>query len=131
MAKKTASVEAKPEASAEGVNKSEFIRGELSKNPKAMFKHVSEAWNASGNKELLTASLFYFVKSKFGKSIQRRGRPRSDQGLASSGAGTENETSDIYLQIESELDKLISRAPDSKTAEALRAARRRVSAKLV
>ena len=116
----------------EGVSKSQFIRDELAKNPKASFRQVSETWTAAGNREPLTSSLFYLVKSQSGYSRGRRGRPKQTAGAGSSAidAGG-NEISTVYLQIESELDKLILKAPDSKIAEALRNARRRVSAKLV
>ena len=132
MATKTASVKAKPEARAEGVDKSEFIRGGLSKKPKAMFRHVLEAWTVAGNKDLLTTSLFYLVKSKAKKPSCRRGRPKLDRGGADGvGVSPRDEANAVYVQIESELDKLISLAPDAEIAEAPRAARRRVSARLV
>ena len=131
MAKKTASKGAKPEASAEGVNKSEFIRGVFAKNATASAKEVQEAWAAAGHKVPLGTPLIYLVKSKSGKPSGRRGRPRGDMKREEGGSGGVGNGREVYFQIEAELDKLVSRAPDSKIAEALRNARRRVSAKLV
>ena len=116
-------------AKKEGVNKSQFIRDVLAKNATATAREVQEAWNATGQKEPLGTPIIYLVKSKFGKPSGRRGRPKG--GADGVGVIPRSETSGVYLQIEAELDKLISKTPDSKITEALRSARRRVSARLI
>ena len=135
MAKKTTKKpEAKPEAptaSTEAPSKSQFIRDELAKNPNAMFRHVSAAWTAAGNKDQINASLFYVVKYKSSATRGRRERLRQAIRADALSMTASTDANAVYLQIESELDNLVARAPDSKIAEALRNARRRVSAKLV
>ena len=116
-------------AKTQSVNKSEFIRNAFKADPKVSLSGVQEQWKQAGNKDNLSGTLYYHQKSRLGIALKRRGRPRKSQAVMSESNG--NET---YLKIEMELDMLIAKAvvlKDSKIVEALRKARRRVSAELI
>lgn len=110
-------------------SRSAFIRDQLAKNKKSKFDDINEAWKKSGHSGGITRTLFYQVKSK------KRGRRGGRRGRgASEAAAAERPSSEIYLAIEISLERLGEQAHglgNKQLAEALRAARRIASAKLV
>lgn len=121
-----------------GPNRSEFIRGVLTSNPKATSKDVQDAWSAAGNTQKLSHTLFYVVKGKMGlpKGKRRRGKRagRPTQAASNGATAASKPSSGGYLEIERTLDGLIAKAEvlnDRKLADDLRQARRRASMALV
>ena len=112
------------------VNKSQFIRDELTKNAKASAKDVQDAWAKAGNKDKLNPVLYYVAKKNLGLS---KGRKRRKAAAGNQENGNDSIDGDIALyRLEADLDALIERAKgDAKVVESLRAARRQVSARLV
>lgn len=113
----------------EGPNRSEFIRNQLKANKKVKHKEVVEAWKKAGHDGEIKATLYYLVKSKM---KGKRGPKRED--ASSQEPADANSKDTVLLDMEKQLDKLIVAASlmrDSKLADDLRIARRRVSALLV
>lgn len=112
-----------------GPNKSQFIRDMLGSNKNVKHKEVAEAWKKAGNSDEIKSTLYYLVKSKLkGKRGRKLGAAHT---TAESPVG---EKDAVLLEMERMLDKLIAMsasARESKLAEDLRIARRRVSAMLV
>ena len=127
MAKKN--TKASGEAKSEGINKSQFIRDHFQQKPNATARDIVTAFAEAGH-GVLNPMLVYLVKSKSAEKKRRRGKTERG-GADGVGIRTSDDAANVYLQIETELEKLIVRAPDKAVAEALRLARRRVSAKLV
>jgi hypothetical protein len=113
-------------------SRSDFIRKQLASKPEVKLSEINEAWKKAGHTGEITATLFYQVKSKGGAPKRRRGRPPgSGRGPGRPPRAT---GSGSYLAIEQALDSLITSAEligDQSLADALRTARRTVSAKLV
>lgn len=113
------------------VNKSAFIRGVLEKNSAASAKDAQDAWKSAGHKGKLSPALFYQTKARMGlgsRRQKRRGRP------AKAAASAALASTDSYLAIEQQLDKLIAQSvelKDGNLSDALLTARRRASAKLL
>lgn len=130
----------------EGTNKSEFIRNILNENPNASAKDVLDAWEAAGETEKLNPTLYYQVRRTQGLAKRRGGggrrRKKAARATASATATPTTSAASVgqngsgadYLSIEKQIDKLVLQAEslgDSKLADELRQARRRVSSKLV
>lgn len=124
----------------DGVNKSQFIRDVLTENRKATIHDINKAWNEAGNEGELNPTLYYQAKGRMGLAKGRRGRPPREAVETAAGAARVAKESAVaddgttFLAIELELDKLIAKADglgDSKLADSLRTARRRVAAKLI
>lgn len=123
-----------------GTNRSEFIRNILNENPQATASDVADAWTAAGHKEELNKTLYYQTRRTMGLSTPRGGskkrgrKPKAVKAAESTPAPAATNGSTDYLAIEKQIDSLVAQADsigDSKLAEVLRQARRRVSAKLV
>lgn len=117
-----------------GPNRSAFIREKLSENKNVSYKEIAEAWKKLGHSEEIKATLFYLVKNKAkGGKGKRRGRPAKAETEAAAAAATTT-VDQSWLEMEKALDKLVAQAVslrDSKLADDLRVARRRVSSQLV
>ena len=111
---------------------SAFIRSYLTQNPQATGKEVAQAWKQAGHKSSFSQSMIYQLRSKMGLSSGRKKRRK--KAVSAAVAPVAVDTGSELLAIEKSLDSLIVQAEtlkDSKLAEALRVARRRVGAKLV
>jgi hypothetical protein len=108
-----------------GPNRSAFIREYLERSPSASAREVADAWTGAKHRGKLSPTLYYQIRRRMGVSGgkgKRRGRP----GKAAAAGG--------YLGIEQQLDQLIALAHgqgDTELSEALRTARRHVSAKIL
>lgn len=113
-------------------NRSEFIREVLRQNPKAKHHDVVAAWQAAGHSGQITHTLFYKArlrksrKSKFARRQHQKAKPVIEpKGSAPIGD---------YVAIERTLDRLVEQSEqlgDRVLTDAIRAARRRASAKLI
>lgn len=136
--------------SKDGPNRSAFIREKLAADPSAKVKQINAAWKEAGNLGEISNTLYYQVKGTLGIRGTGRGRGRPPgSGAAASATGaaaparrgrpprvqeSSGDANGSYLSIEESLDKLISQAQelrDSSLVSDLKAARRRVSVKLV
>ena len=137
--------------SADGPNKSEFIREQLKADPSMKPPAVAEAWTAAGHPGVLTPTLYYQVKRSMGLSKSRKKRrggkraaavemadvveaPAPKAPKATKATVVVTEAVGSYLEIEAALDSLVGKSEslrDGKLSEALRAARRHASTKLV
>lgn len=120
-----------------GTNRSAFIREQFEKTPKASVKDIVATWKAAGNKEDLSPTLVYQVKKRLGMKSGKRGRPPGRKATAApigtSGLAISSKEAG-YAALEAALDGLVDKAlmlGDKGLVEALRAARRHASAKLV
>ena len=110
-----------------------FVRDFLGQNPQATGKEVETAWRKAGHKAPFHQSMVYKIKGDLGLTSKRR-KKRRKKAVAAETAPVAADPGVEFLAIEKALDSLISKAEglkDAKLAEALRVARRRVSAKLV
>ena len=111
-----------------------FVRDFLGQNPEASGKEVEAAWKKAGHKAPFHQSMVYKIKGDLGLSSKRRKKRRKKAVAAEAAPVAAADPGAEFLAIEKALDSLIAKAEglkDAKLAEALRAARRRVGAKLV
>ena len=110
-----------------GISRSEFIRKAIAENNEVSPKEIQQAWNDKGFPAKLqpSATLFYQVKSKSGKS---RRVP------SASSPPTKSDKTPSIFEIEQQLDNLIVLAREMKDAiltESLLVARRQVSKRIL
>ena len=111
-----------------------FIREFLGQNPQATSKEIEAAWKKAGNKAPFHQSMVYKIKGDLGLSTKRKKRRKKAVAAEAAPTATAADPGAEFLTIEKSLDALVAQAEglkDAKLAEALRVARRRVSAKLV
>lgn len=113
-------------------NRSEFIREVLRQNPRAKHQDVVAAWKAAGHSGQITHTLFYKARIRTARKGKSVGRQR--QNVKPVVESRDTAPADNYIDIERSLDRLVEQAEqlgDHKLADAIRAARRRASAKLI